>query len=147
MNILYEKKVDDFYHRNDANGRTPLTCRAHMHYHVELVYMKKGEMRAFIDSEEYGVGQGELLVVFPNQVHRFEDVGACPEYELFIINPVGALCDNGQPRARGCGNKGYREKSEGDCPDKNTVGHVKLSADEQGFFVARISALSLLRDS
>lgn len=87
MNILYEKKVDDFYHRNDANGRTPLTCRAHMHYHVELVYMKKGEMRAFIDSEEYGVGQGELLVVFPNQVHRFEDVGACPEYELFIINP------------------------------------------------------------
>lgn len=87
MKILYEKKTDDFNYRNDRGRNSPLSCPAHMHYHVELIYMKNGETRAFIDTDEYTLHSGELLVVFPNQVHRFEDIKPGPEYELFIINP------------------------------------------------------------
>jgi AraC-like DNA-binding protein len=87
MKLLYENKHTDFYHRTDNNRSTVLTYRPHVHYHIELVYLKKGGARAFIDSVEYTVDEGDLVVVFPNQVHRYEDIGPCPEYDLFIINP------------------------------------------------------------
>lgn len=87
MKIIYEKKTDDFYYRNDNNMRTPLQCRAHLHYHVEVVYMRKGYAKVYIDSDAYEISTGDLLFVFPNRVHRFEDANMKNKYDLFIINP------------------------------------------------------------
>ena len=87
MKVIYEKKTDDFYYRNDNKKHTPLQCRAHLHYNVEIVYMRRGQARVFIDSDTYELETGNLLFVFPNRIHRFEDEGKQNEYDLFIINP------------------------------------------------------------
>ena len=86
MSIPYEKRTVDFYHRDDDGGRHPLACSAHLHPHIELFYLLDGKMRAFIDSSEYTVDKGDMLIAFPNRVHRFEMIE--PErYLLFIIHP------------------------------------------------------------
>lgn len=115
MNVIYEKKTDDFYYRSDGGRRIPLQCLAHLHYHVEIVYVKHGSFQAYIDSEPYFVGEGDMLVVFPNKIHRFVELSPKIEYELFIINPdiadelseklsleepetpvISGACDNGR---------------------------------------------------
>ena len=87
MKIIYEKKTNDFYYRNDHGLITPLKCSAHLHYHVEIVYMREGYAKAYIDSEVFEIYSGDLLVVFPNRIHRFEDVVGKNKYDLYIINP------------------------------------------------------------
>ena len=87
MKIIYETKTEDFYYRNDGNFRQPLQCGAHLHYHIEIVYMQKGYTKAYIDSDVYEVKEGDLLVVFPNRIHRFEDGDNKNQYHLFIVNP------------------------------------------------------------
>ena len=86
MSIPYENRTTDFYHRDDNGGKHPLACSAHLHVHIELFYLLEGKMRAFIDSSEYTVEAGDVLIAFPNRVHRFERIE--PEkYLLFIIHP------------------------------------------------------------
>ncbi len=87
MRIVYEKKSEDFYYRNDNRQKIPLFCGAHLHYHVEIVYLKKGYSKVYIDSDVFEMYGGDLLVVFPNRIHRFEDLGEKNQYELFIVNP------------------------------------------------------------
>ncbi len=87
MKVIYEKKTGDFYYRNDRGLITPLQCRAHLHYHVEIVYMREGYAKAYIDSDVFEIQTGDLLVVFPNRIHRFEDAVGRNKYDLFIVNP------------------------------------------------------------
>ena len=87
MKATYEKRKVDFYYRDDKGGTVVLGCRPHLHYHVEIVYMIEGEMCAHIDSDEYHVQSGDMLIVFPNKVHRFIDLQKGNKYKLFIINP------------------------------------------------------------
>lgn len=87
MKIIYEKKTDDLYYRNDNAGKIPLQCRAHLHYHIEIVYMIEGYSKVFIDSDTYDLCSGDLLVCFPNRIHRYEDMGKHNRYDLFIVNP------------------------------------------------------------
>lgn len=86
MRAPYEKISGDFYARSDNNGSVTLACAAHLHYHVEIAYIEEGEVKAFVDSESYLLSAGDLLVVFPNRIHRFECSGK-EKYKLFIINP------------------------------------------------------------
>lgn len=87
MKVKYEKRVVDFYCRDDDNGRIGLHCGAHLHYHIEIAYMISGKSRALVDSEAYDVEAGDMLVIFPNKIHRFTDIEKHPRYKLFIINP------------------------------------------------------------
>lgn len=93
---LYERRSMDYSYRTDNGGRTTLQCRAHMHYHLELAYIISGSVRAFIDSDEYLLGPGDICLVFPNRVHRFTSeakkmpdgtLSGCEKYMLFIVNP------------------------------------------------------------
>lgn len=86
MRTPYEKIPADFYFRSDNKGSVTLACSAHLHYHVELAYIEDGQATAFVDSESYSLTAGDLLVVFPNRIHRFECSGK-EKYKLFIINP------------------------------------------------------------
>lgn len=85
MKVIYEKKTDDLYYRDGSVH--PLKCSAHLHYYVEIVYMREGRAKAFIDSDVYEIKSGDLLLVFPNRIHRFEDMVCNNKYDLFIINP------------------------------------------------------------
>ncbi len=86
MRAPYEKITADFYFRSDNNGSIPLACAAHLHYHVEIAYIEDGGVKAFVDSDSYSLSAGDILVVFPNRIHRFECSGK-EKYKLFIINP------------------------------------------------------------
>ena len=86
MRAPYEKITADFHFRSDNKGSIPLTCAAHLHYHVEIAYIEDGEIEAVVDSESCRVSAGDLLVVFPNRIHRFEHSGSV-KYKLFIISP------------------------------------------------------------
>lgn len=86
MEIRYENRIADFYYRDGMHGRPPLDCKPHLHYHIELVYMLEGSVRAIADSAEYTVEGGDIFVAFPNQLHQFISTG--PErYMLFILSP------------------------------------------------------------
>lgn len=87
MRVEYEIKSSDYFYRDDGGGEVKLWCGAHLHYHIELVYMIDGEVDAYVDSEVYRIKKGDFLVVFPNKVHRFDKVTDHHEYKLFIINP------------------------------------------------------------
>ena len=87
MKITYENKTQDFYYGNDRGRSVGLYCSPHLHYHMEIAYLKRGRVKAVIDSATFGVDEGDLLVVFPNKIHRFEDETDENEYDLFIINP------------------------------------------------------------
>lgn len=87
MKVVYEKKPNDFYYRNDRGYVTPLKCSAHLHYHVEIVYLREGHCKAYVDSDSFDLEEGDLLVVFPNRIHRFEDEVGYNRYDLFIVNP------------------------------------------------------------
>lgn len=60
--------------------------KLHFHHQVEFVYMLKGSGKALIDGTEYQMKVGDVLVVFPNQLHEyraFED----EEYYIAIFKP------------------------------------------------------------
>ncbi len=86
MGATYENKKDDFHCRNVLDGHCPLAFGAHLHYHLELVYMIEGCTTCAVDTGEYTLQSGDVLLVFPNQVHRY-DPADTEKYLLFIINP------------------------------------------------------------
>ena len=86
MKIPYERRVTDLYYRDDNDGRHDLACSVHLHYHIEFFLLLDGKTRATIDTVSYDVLPGDLLMVFPNQIHRYEEI-AHERYILFIINP------------------------------------------------------------
>lgn len=86
MGAVYENKKDDFSCRNALSGRYPLAFGAHLHYHLEMVYMIEGCTTCAVDTGEYTIQSGDVLLVFPNQVHRYDPADK-EKYLLFIINP------------------------------------------------------------
>lgn len=86
--MFYEKRKNDlFIATRHKNGR--LQCGAHLHYHLELVWMYEGSSTAYIDAVEYPIPCDSLFLSFPNQLHSYETHG--PEsYMLMIVNPVVA---------------------------------------------------------
>lgn len=114
MGAMYENKKDDFSCRNALSGNYPLAFGAHLHYHLELVYMIEGNTTCAVDTGEYVLQSGDVLLVFPNQVHRYDPADK-EKYLLFIINPdlmpelsrafsgVAPTC----PIVRGVGNDPY----------------------------------------
>lgn len=86
MGAMYENKKDDFSCRNALSGRYPLAFGAHLHYHLEMVYMLEGCTTCTVDTGEYTIESGDVMLVFPNQVHRY-DPAENEKYLLFIINP------------------------------------------------------------
>ena len=86
MGAIYENKKDDFSCRDALSVPYPLAFGAHLHYHLELVYMVEGCTNCAVDTGEYTLQSGDVLLVFPNQVHRY-DPSDQEKYLLFIINP------------------------------------------------------------
>ena len=86
MRIIYEKRTDDFYCRDSRRRGLTLGYTAHLHPQIELAFLTAGKTRAWIDNQTYDLGAGDVIVVFPNQVHRFETLER-EQYILLKFNP------------------------------------------------------------
>ncbi len=70
--------------------RERLDFPAHIHEDIELVYIKKGGGTAFCDGKKYILTDNSFFLVFPNQVHRYDEC-AEGEYLLLIVKPTDLL--------------------------------------------------------
>lgn len=86
MQAVYENRNDDFYCRDSRHTGKTLGYISHLHRHVELGFVLGGRTRVSVDSRTYEVTAGDIIVVFPNQIHRFETLER-ERYVLLLINP------------------------------------------------------------
>lgn len=78
MKIFYENKDLSV----SAGYGTNLAFGAHLHNHIEMVYMIEGRAKAFVDSKECIISTGDAFIVFPNQIHQYQKI----DKENFFIS-------------------------------------------------------------
>lgn len=87
MPTYYENRTSDYIDCRDSRFTdVALACQSHLHYHIELAFLMEGETRAVVDSREYMMRAGDVLIAFPNQIHRFETLKE-EKYVLFLVSP------------------------------------------------------------
>ena len=85
MLAIYENKSSAFYCR-DIKGHS-LECTTHLHYNVEIAFIYDGETDVSIDnSPAEGACGGDVILVFPNQVHAFS-TKVSERHILLIFDP------------------------------------------------------------
>ena len=82
MKFFYENKNMPV----QASYGTSLAFGAHLHSHIELVYMIEGKAKAFVDFKEYVIQAGDAFIVFPNQIHQYQKIDR-ENYMVFIFTP------------------------------------------------------------
>lgn len=86
MKPFYQNKDKDVYCRNSEYSKLTLGYISHLHYHIELALVKEGKTRVTVDTQTYDVEAGDIIIVFPNQVHHFETIER-EKYIVIIVNP------------------------------------------------------------
>ena len=85
MLAIYENKSSAFYCR-DIKGHS-LECTTHLHYNVEIAFIYDGETDVSIDnSPAASACGGDVILVFPNQVHAFSPK-VSERHILLIFDP------------------------------------------------------------
>lgn len=84
--MYYENKIYEVNIADHTSGAYHLQCPLHLHYHVEIVYMKEGSSTAVVDGQEYALPPDSLLVVFPNRPHTYV-TKEVEKYTISIISP------------------------------------------------------------
>lgn len=82
MHYFYEKKALGV----EARYTNKLKFSAHLHEHLELILLIKGNAYGLIDSQPYQISGGDAFIIFPNQVHEFLDERKI-EGIIFIFPP------------------------------------------------------------
>lgn len=80
MNIKYERPRDS-YRIVKSNM---LQYEAHLHRDIEMIYVVSGQTKAYLDSVEYVLNQGDIFVAFPNKVHYYQSFAEEHSY-IFIF--------------------------------------------------------------
>lgn len=57
----------------------------HIHPHLELIYVKSGSSIAAADNKKYRLGDGDLFLTFPNQIHFYHDETPIDAYMLIFV--------------------------------------------------------------
>lgn len=143
MNIPERDHVTGYHEQKEHGGREfpfniypcsiPLDfpqVPVHWHEEMELISARKGRGMVVVDTEPYQLAAGELIVVFPGQLHGiFQDGDFAMEYENIIFRPEmlmrsGAdVCtleyllplvreSSGPPLVLRKGNRGHKELME-----------------------------------
>ena len=55
----------------------------HLHIQCELIWVKKGKMPMICENKEYEIGEGEVFIIFPNQIHAY--LGSSEDVEGYIL--------------------------------------------------------------
>ncbi len=74
MQAVYENRHQDFYCRDSRYASKVLSYHSHLHYQIEMAVILEGHTHLTVDSSEYDVRGGDVLIVFPNQIHEFRTV-------------------------------------------------------------------------
>ena len=82
MSLIYEKKAVPI----EVDIRHKLAYPPHLHSEVELVVMRRGTARAYLNFKEYPLFPGDLFLAFSNQIHHYEDDGEA-ESLLMVFPP------------------------------------------------------------
>ena len=67
MKIVYQK-IKNTVRVRSVHSVSPTM---HFHSHIEMLYLLSGEVAAKVDDNRYEMSSGDLLVVFPNQIHSY----------------------------------------------------------------------------
>ncbi len=78
MVAFYENKDKDLM----FNYGSRLDFAAHLHKHIELVYMLEGETITYVDGKKAILKKGDIFITFPNQIHQYFSKGP----EKFLIS-------------------------------------------------------------
>ena len=78
MNANYEYKTAPVSIQRETKQ---LTTLPHLHDEIELVYVLKGSTVAYADQSVCEIGEGELYISFPNQIHYYSSA----ENSLFYV--------------------------------------------------------------
>lgn len=82
MPAFYENKSSAFFCR-DIEGHV-LECSMHLHYNLEIAFIYEGKTEVTIDNMPLQIAEGgDVVVVFPNQVHAFST--KVPERHVLLI--------------------------------------------------------------
>jgi AraC-like DNA-binding protein len=82
MGAFYEKKDKDL----TFNYGSRLEFGAHLHKHIELVYMLKGETVTYVDGKKAILKEDSIFISFPNQIHQYFSKQP-EEYLICIFSP------------------------------------------------------------
>ena len=65
---------------------------AHLHVECEMIWVRRGYMRMRADEIAYTIGEGEVFLIAPNEVHAYDSSSADVEGRLLMFHPeeVGA---------------------------------------------------------
>lgn len=70
---LYENRTSRF----DCYAVQGIRYFPHLHKHVELVYIMKGEMRLVSNGTAYHLTAGDIFLAFPNTIHEYDAADDC----------------------------------------------------------------------
>ncbi len=82
MEAFYQHEIKT----NQCRMGSSLRYNLHFHHNIEVVYMFKGTGCAVVDGNEYYIREGDILVVFPNQLHEYKKIDE-EEYMICIFKP------------------------------------------------------------
>lgn len=96
MKFFYENKESVVYAALGSHVSFP----AHLHHHIELVYMMEGRVSAMADMAECTLTPGDVFISFPNQIHSYQSLEQerfflcifppelCPEFEHIFYHQI-----------------------------------------------------------
>lgn len=90
MSVFFESKEVQI----EVDVRRQLEFPPHFHSQIELVIMRRGSTRAFLNFKEYEMEAGDVFIAFPNQIHHYRDEG---EHDSLLIIFPGELCSEFSP--------------------------------------------------
>ena len=97
MSFIFEKRDNsiEFFRSPSIN------FKPHLHEHIEFVYIVSGKCDLYVDDKYYSLKKGDISVVFPNQIHGYENSIDLDAYVLIfssdILYEFKELCYNKIP--------------------------------------------------
>ena len=86
MNFKVENRVAQY----EIRRATKLYGIPHLHTHIEIIYILSGFCEVTVDGVAESMGEGDLCIAFPNQIHSYRNI-IKPDAYVFIIS--SELCN------------------------------------------------------
>ena len=83
MRYRVENKHYDYFVGPYTHG---LGRNSHIHTHLEMIYLQQGKAEGIVDGRRYPLEAGDLFVVFPNQIHCYENLERPIKHYLMIFS-------------------------------------------------------------
>ncbi len=80
MSYFVEHKTYPYY----IGAVKTLTAVPHIHTHLEMVFLKKGEALTLCDQKENRLSAGDIFLAFPNQIHAYRTKGEIEGYVMIF---------------------------------------------------------------